>query len=238
MRLRELLRGRRLLIVTAVEAERNAVLAGLDLGDTPTERAIASGARIVVHAGGVGSAAAAAATARALILAEMAGSPFSAVISAGVAGGFAGRAEIGATVLATASTAADLGAESPDGFQTLADLGLGISTLEADPSLLESLRAALPDAVVGEVLTVSTVTGTAEGATALLSRWPAGIAEAMEGFGVASAASRAGAPYAEIRTVSNVVGPRDRTAWRIREALAALTKAADAFRDVTSPVGR
>ncbi len=60
----------------------------------------------------------------------------------------------------------------------------------------------------------------------------------MEGFGVASAARRAGAPYAEIRTVSNVVGPRDRTAWRVREALAALTEAAAAFRDVISPVGR
>ncbi len=238
MRLRELLRGRRLLIVTAVEAERNAVLTGLDLGDTPTERAIASGARIVVHAGGVGSAAAAAATARALTLAEMAGSPFDAVISAGIAGGFAGRADVGATVLATASTAADLGAQSPDGFLTLADLGLGPSTLEVDASLLESLRAALPEAVFGEVLTVSTVTGTADGAAALVARWPDGVAEAMEGFGVASAATRVGTPYAEIRTVSNIVGTRDRTAWRVREALAALTAAAAAFRDVISPVGR
>jgi futalosine hydrolase len=238
MRLRELLRGRRLLIVTAVEAERNAVLTGLDLADEPVERAIASGARIVVHAGGVGSAAAAAATARALTLAEVAGSPFSAVISAGIAGGFAGRAGVGATVLATASTAADLGAESMDGFLTLAELDLGRSTLVADASLLESLRASLPGAVVGEVLTVSTVTGTAEGVAALVSRWPMAVAEAMEGFGVATAASQAGAPHTEIRTVSNVVGPRDRAAWRVHEALAALTEAAAALRDVISPVGR
>jgi futalosine hydrolase len=32
-------------------------------------------------------------------------------------------------------------------------------------------------------------------------------------------------PVLEIRTVSNAVGPRDRAAWRIGEALAALTTA-------------
>jgi futalosine hydrolase len=46
----------------------------------------------------------------------------------------------------------------------------------------------------------------------------------MEGFGVASAAARVGVPFAEVRAVSNVVGPRDRTAWRIADALAALER--------------
>ena len=48
----------------------------------------------------------------------------------------------------------------------------------------------------------------------------------MEGYGVAVAAAQAGLPFAELRTVSNPVGPRDRGAWRIREAFAALTAAA------------
>jgi futalosine hydrolase len=33
-------------------------------------------------------------------------------------------------------------------------------------------------------------------------------------------------PFAELRTISNPVGPRDRGSWKIPEALAALTTAA------------
>ncbi|MFE4600744.1 futalosine hydrolase, partial [Kitasatospora indigofera] len=47
----------------------------------------------------------------------------------------------------------------------------------------------------------------------------------MEGFGVAEAAARHGLPALGVRTVSNAVGPRDRSAWRIGEALAALAGA-------------
>lgn len=46
----------------------------------------------------------------------------------------------------------------------------------------------------------------------------------MEGFGVAEAAAAHGIPVLELRAVSNPVGPRDRTAWRIGDALAALTE--------------
>ena len=48
----------------------------------------------------------------------------------------------------------------------------------------------------------------------------------MEGYGVAAAAARVGLPVAEVRAVSNLIGPRDRSAWRIGEALAVLTDAA------------
>jgi futalosine hydrolase len=55
------------------------------------------------------------------------------------------------------------------------------------------------------------------------------VAEAMEGFGVATATARVGLPFAEIRAISNPVGPRDRAGWRIPEALAALERAAAAL---------
>ncbi|MBI0384156.1 futalosine hydrolase, partial [Streptomyces albiflaviniger] len=77
----------------------------------------------------------------------------------------------------------------------------------------------------GTVLTVSTVTGSAERAAELLRRHPRAVAEAMEGFGVAEAAAAQAVPALEVRTVSNAVGPRDRAAWRIGEALEALTGA-------------
>ncbi|MFD7949420.1 futalosine hydrolase, partial [Streptomyces sp. NPDC059744] len=80
-------------------------------------------------------------------------------------------------------------------------------------------------ALTGEVLTVSTVTGSAGRAAALRTAHPHAVAEAMEGFGVAEAAERLRVPVLEIRAVSNAVGPRDRNAWRIGDALAALTEA-------------
>jgi futalosine hydrolase len=204
----------RLLVVTAVPAEADAVRAGTHPGLATVEPV------------GVGPAAAAAGTARLLTLAEATGDPYRAVLSAGIAGGFPHRAEIGATVLATRSIAPDLGAETPDGFLSIEELGIGTSVLEADTTLLKTLCAALPAAVVGDVLTLTTVTGTAATAARLAARFPAAAAEAMEGYGVASAATQAGVPFAELRTISNMIGPRDRASWRLPEALAALTKAA------------
>lgn len=69
------------------------------------------------------------------------------------------------------------------------------------------------------------MTGTAVRAARLRERHPTALAEAMEGFGVAEAAAAHGTPVLELRAVSNPVGPRDRAAWRIGDALAALTEA-------------
>ncbi|MDG4821521.1 futalosine hydrolase [Asanoa sp. WMMD1127] len=197
-----------MLLVTAVEAEADAVRGGLD-------------GRVAVAAVGVGPAAAAAGTARLLALAEAGGRPYHGVICLGIGGGIAGRVEIGGVAIATRSVAADLGAETPDGFLSIDDLGFGSARVDADAGLVARLRAALPDAVAGTVLTVSTVTGTAASTEALVTRFPDAVAEGMEGYGVACAA--AGLPFAEVRTISNLVGPRDRSAWRIPAALAALT---------------
>jgi len=217
---------RGLLVVTAVAAEADAVRAGLD----PSVG--------TVEAVGVGPAAAAAGTARLLALAEAAGRPYGAVLCAGIAGGFPGRAEVGATVLGLRSIAADLGAESPDGFLPIETLGFGTSVLEADAALLKALTEALPTAIAGDILTLATVTGTAATAAALADRYPAAAAEAMEGYGVAIAAANANVPFAEVRTVSNPIGPRDRSAWRLAEAFTALTTAAALWTDLWITPGR
>jgi len=195
-----------LLVVTAVGAEAEAVRAGADPD------------HVVVEAVGVGPAAAAAGTARLLATGH-----YRAVISAGIAGGFPGRAPVGATVLGVRSIAADLGAESPDGFLPIEELGFGRSVVAGDPELRKRLAAALPDAITGDILTLATVTGTATTAERLAGRFPEAVAEAMEGFGVGVAA--AGLPFAELRAISNPIGPRDRAAWRLKDAFAALSTA-------------
>lgn len=212
----------RILIVTAVDAEAEAVRQGL-LQAEPFD----------VLVGGVGQASAAARTAAAL----QAGS-YRFVVSAGIGGGFPGRANIGSVVLATEIIAADLGAETEDGFLSVDELGFGSSRLAADASVVarfaNRLEAARLTVVTGPVVTVSTVTGTAESAAAIAERIPGAAAEAMEGYGVAIAAAEQGIPVVELRTISNAVGPRDRSAWRIQEALQALHTASFYFPEVFS----
>ncbi|MFC9455344.1 MULTISPECIES: futalosine hydrolase [unclassified Streptomyces] len=207
----------RVLIATAVPAERDAVARGLS-------GAGAAHPAVDVVAVGVGPAAAAAGTATALTTAALSGRPYRLVVSAGIGGGFQPDAPIGSVVVADALTAADLGAETPDGFLPVTELGFGTVTHLPPPSLVRDVAAAT-GALTGTVLTVSTVTGTADRAAELLCRHPGAAVEAMEGFGVAEAAAAHGVPVLEIRAVSNAVGPRDRAAWRIGDALAALTEA-------------
>jgi futalosine hydrolase len=195
----------RILVATAVPVERDAVARAFD------------GAPVDVIAVGVGPALAAAATATAL-----AGTPYGLVVSAGIAGGFQPEAPVGSLVVADEITAADLGAETAEGFVPVTELGFGTVTHRPPEALVRDAVAAT-GARRGAVLTVSTVTGTAARAAALRERHPTALAEAMEGFGIAEAAALHGVPVLEVRAVSNPVGPRDRAAWRIPDALAALT---------------
>lgn len=202
----------RTLIVTAVAAEADSVRRGLGLDP---------GLDLDLLVGGVGPASAAASTATALARST---APYDLVVSAGIAGGFQPLAPVGSVVVSDAIVSADLGAQTPDGFLTVEELGFGRSVHAVDSSLVRQFSAALRPLphTVGAVLTVSTVTGTAERAAELAARHPGAAAEAMEGFGVAEAAAAHGVPVVEIRAVSNAVGPRDRATWRIGEAMGAL----------------
>ncbi|MFD4744904.1 futalosine hydrolase [Streptomyces rubiginosohelvolus] len=222
----------RVLVVTAVPVERDAVTRAFGGAE---EHVALPGAELHrrgafdVLAGGAGPAAAAAATAFALASGASASgasasAPYGLVVSAGIGGAFTPVTPLGSLVVADGIVAADLGAETADGFLPVTALGFGRDRFTPPPALVRAVAAAT-GAAAGPVLTVSTVTGSAERAGALLAAHPGALAEAMEGFGVAEAAARADVPVLEVRAVSNAVGPRDRDAWRIGDALAALTDA-------------
>ncbi|MCM3749589.1 futalosine hydrolase [Paenibacillus pasadenensis] len=220
-----------ILIITAVDAERDAIVRGL-LKAFPeevcgeAEGPLRRVGRCIVVAGGVGPAAAAASTA----LAIAGGPELRCVISAGIGGGFPGAAPVGSVVAASEIVCADLGAETAQGFASVDELGFGSRSVPVSRERAEALAAALRAsgllAVAAPVLTLSTVTGSAETAAELQRRVPGAAAEAMEGYGVALAASMQGVEAMEIRAISNAVGPRDRDAWRIGDALAALERTA------------
>jgi futalosine hydrolase len=219
----------RILVLTAVPAEADALLAGLPetgpaaisptaVGPYPARRARTWAGEVVVLAGGVGPARAAACAGTAVPLERP-----DLVLCAGLAGGFAGRAGIGDVVVADAVVHADLGADSPSGFRSIADLGLGEAVIRL-PGSVVAAAAARTGAVVGPVLTVSTVTGT-DARAAELARRHRPVAEAMEGAGVLAAALAHGVPFGEVRAVSNAVGRRDRASWDLPGALDALGRA-------------
>lgn len=223
----------RVLVLTAVVEEAEAVLDGLghavhapvgpyEFGWLLTP----SWGEVQVLVGGVGPAASAAATATAVVRSG----PYDLVVDAGVAGGFAGRCGPGAAVLADRVVAADLGAETsgPDGegFVPLDAMGFGGVRFDLDHELVSRaagiVRAAWPDTHVGTVLTVSTVTGSPATTARLAGTHPEALAEAMEGFGVVTAATPWDIPALELRTICNPVGVSDRAAWDLPGAFAAL----------------
>ncbi|MFI2434458.1 futalosine hydrolase [Streptomyces sp. NPDC018693] len=221
----------RVLIATAVPAERDAValaLAGrgvslVQLNHASMAPGAGQGGGFELLVAGVGSAPAGASVGGVLGVAAVEGRPYELVVSAGIGGGFLPHAPVGSLVVADEITVADLGTESDGGFVPVTELGFGTVTHRPPASLVRA-AVEVTGAAVGAVLTVSTVTGTAGRAAELRERHPGALVEAMEGFGVAEAAALWGTPVLEVRAVSNAVGPRDRDAWRIGDALAALTE--------------
>ncbi|WP_134701823.1 futalosine hydrolase [Ammoniphilus sp. YIM 78166] len=203
----------KILVMTAVEVERQAVQRGLK-GDS----------RFNVLLTGVGSASAAANTAIALTKDD-----YDIVISMGIAGGFLEKVDVGSLVIATEIIAADLGVETHDGFQLIEELGFGTNRMGLNQELVARVMSGFQQSGMtvqqGPIITVSTVTGTVETASALALRVPGAAAEAMEGYGVAIAAQQYGIPILEIRGISNAVGPRQRELWRIDDALHAIESA-------------
>ena len=197
-----------IVVATPGEAER--------LADLP--------ARLVVC--GVGPVAAALATQRALLEGPRPGL----VVSAGIGGAFGrpGGLQPGQAAVASEMLHGDLGAWDGPAFLNLSALGLSVLPEgPANPGRFpawagSAALAARLRVACGPFVTVSGVTGSLEGAKALMNRVPGVLIEGMEGAGVAQAAALLGVPCTEIRGVSNYVGPRDRASWQIGPALAAL----------------
>jgi futalosine hydrolase len=223
------------LVICAVEAERDAVVGNLGTA-IPTEVSGVEGISVETAAGmlhvfhcGPGPVAAAITTATLLAF----GPAYDLVVSAGIAGAFRGRAEIGDVVLADQVIAADQGVVTDEGFSTLRDLdlpgngGYAIGNVETRARLASGSYRLL----VGDILTLSCMTGTEARAAELADRYPRAIAEAMEGYGVIEATRRdygrtgRDTPFAEIRAISNIIGRRDRSTWNIPLAFGALADA-------------
>jgi futalosine hydrolase len=153
---------KRTLVIVAVEAERAALGAAC----------LASPAVRVVVAG-IGRTNAAAATAEALAEARAAGTPFAAVVSAGIAGALPGsNLAIGTVIVADACIYAEEGIALPEGQGDMRVLGFPLGDFEGnrvpvDSALVSAFRSLGP---VCEIATVATCSGTDAAAQAVRTR--------------------------------------------------------------------
>lgn len=179
---------------------------------------------VEILACGVGPVEAAVATARALASARC-----EAVVNAGIAGAFPGRARVGEAVIVVTEWLADLGLEGGSPL-TLPDGAMLVERAEADPRLVARC-AGLPYRL-GSGLTVAQVTATRRTGERLSSRYGADV-ESMEGFSVLRAAAQFDVPALEVRGISNIVGDRAESAW---DFAAGARAAADALTAVLARI--
>lgn len=148
------------------------------------------------------------------------------VLSVGIGGAYPnGGAKIGDAVVSSEMIYAALGAMDGNTFLNLKELGFELvgNIFNTIPGALQAqVFAQLTNAKFGAILTLETVTGSDARALELEALFSNAIAEGMEGAGVAHAALKQGIPSFEVRGISNFVGARDRSNWRIGAALGAL----------------
>lgn len=210
----------RTLVVVAVDAER-AALGARCLGSIEVEVLVA----------GIGRTNAAAATAVAIASARIAGRPFAAALSAGIAGALPGSGLApGELVVGECCVYAEEGIELPGGFGDMAALGFPLGPFPANrvPAAHELRHAFARLGRTAPIATVATCSGTDAAALRVRDRTGA-VAEAMEGAAVVHAALRAGVPGLEVRAISNTTGDRPAQRWDMPAAFAALGRAGDAI---------
>jgi futalosine hydrolase len=136
------------------------------------------------------------------------------VINAGIAGTFSNELSLGSVVQVVQERFGDLGVEEADGrFTDLAEMGLWPHAILSNPN------PPLPGLPQCNGLTVNKVHGYQESINQVRSKYPEADIESMEGAAVFYACLAASVPFVEIRSVSNMVEPRNRDAWNLPLAI-------------------
>jgi futalosine hydrolase len=149
------------------------------------------------------------------------------VLQAGVGGSFDASVPLGSLVLVTIERYGDLGAEDNGDTLDIFDMGLMQPDLFPHtagallmPQLPDGITIALPP-VKG--ITVSMVSGSAA-TIAWRSQKYHPVVESMEGAAFHFVCLQAGIPFAQVRAISNYVIPRDKSQWRMKDAVVALNE--------------
>lgn len=144
------------------------------------------------------------------------------VIQAGVGGSFDRSIPLGSLIFVTSDRYGDLSAEDHDKYIDIFDMGLIDKNLHphSDGRLMTPLseihkKIALPHA---SGLTVNTVSGNEQTIARRAAQYGCAV-ESMEGAAFHYVCLQEGVTFAQVRTISNYVIPRDKSQWQIKDAI-------------------
>ncbi|NGM60983.1 futalosine hydrolase [Sphingobacterium sp. SGG-5] len=144
----------------------------------------------------------------------LARSPSSLVLNVGIAGSFSHNIAIGSVVEIIHDTLSELGAESSEGFIPIEELGFGSSSWSSLP--IDSVQTDLPRV---QAITVNKVHGSLTSIAHLQKRLPEIHVESMEGAAAFYVCHEENMPCIQVRSISNYVEARDKSAWDIPLAI-------------------
>jgi futalosine hydrolase len=146
------------------------------------------------------------------------------VVQVGIAGSFTPRFEIGTAVAVREEIVADMGVEENSGYKDLFELGLEEKNtypylkgklVNPHQSLLLHTNLSLASAV-----SVNEISVEEKRINRFVHKYGAEL-ESMEGMALHHVCLLQGIPFLQIRGISNAVGERDKSKWRIAEAMQA-----------------
>lgn len=152
------------------------------------------------------------------------------VINIGIAGSYNEQLPPGSVVVPLSDRFADLGVASGRKFIPISRAGIDLSDnytpsgeYYADRDLAGRIS---PDIRPVRAVTVSTATGSSEVRSMISAEFKTDI-ESMEGAAAYYVCKMERIPCVGLRAVSNMVGPRDRSSWKVEMALEKLSEALD-----------
>jgi len=214
----------RILVVAATRAEIDPFVAGLRFeseGDSRVSRYTRGAHRVDVLTAGVGMVATAAWCSRVL-----ATEGYDMALNLGVCGSFDSTLVPGSVVHVVSECLPELGAEDAEAFLTIQELKLlGDNEFPFQGGRMMNV-ASPPNPALRRLpsvdgITVNTVHGNEQSIAAVVARFRPHV-ESMEGAAFMYACLIHRLPCAEVRAVSNAVEKRNRSAWKLAEAIRGL----------------
>ncbi len=150
------------------------------------------------------------------------------IIQLGIAGGFNPSIELGTAVTVRKEMLADMGVYETSGYRDIFEMGLTEKNsapfeqgaiVNQHENLIEALSLPVVSAVSVNEISTST-----EKIKLFSEKYKADI-ESMEGAALHYVCTLQQIPFVQIRGISNLVGERDKSKWKIPESLHAATNA-------------
>ncbi len=148
-------------------------------------------------------------------------------LQVGVAGSYDDLLALGDLVLVATEQYGDLGAEDHDNYIDIFEMGLlsENSVPHTDGKLTDAPSPFLDKITLPHVsgLTVNTTSGNEHTIKRRRTKFNCQV-ETMEGAAFHYVCLREGVPFAQVRAISNYVTPRDKSVWKMKEAIGNLNR--------------